>query len=48
MRAKIMQDIDRLIHDKSNSFYDAELDMYFNDLDSWCLAKHSEILNNFL
>ena len=40
MRAVVLKDMDRLIHSKEDGFYDRELDLFFDDLNAWCLRKY--------
>jgi hypothetical protein len=41
LRGKVMRELyDLLIHDKEFGFYDKDLDLYFENLNTWCHAKH--------
>jgi hypothetical protein len=40
LRAMVLKDMDSLVHDKENGFYDAELDWFFEDLNQWAHHKY--------
>jgi len=41
LRAKVMRELyDLLEHDKEFGFYDKDLDLFFENLNTWCHTKH--------
>jgi hypothetical protein len=48
MDAKVMRDMDTLVHDKQEGFYDPALDMWFSDLGDWLNAKHGKTWGDVL
>ena len=50
LRQKVLSDGKKLIVYKNVGYYDADLDMYFKNLQDWCLMKHGadfrKVINN--
>lgn len=44
LRSRILKDMDKLEHSKTEGFYDKDLDLFFNNLNDWSIAKHGVTL----